>query len=177
MSLGKRLPSAASFSPASGMWGATYTSPATDGSVPASVMTAPSIAVGNENTRPILQSQNAFGGRDIVLGRCLWLLNKTDIEAVFDEDAVDALPARTVSPSPMHQHDIPNAMRIGLGCEGVAGGHHQHDREESQTSPCEHTAPGGVNPSVILPVCRFGKYHHFHWRLHNELDKRKLLLI
>jgi hypothetical protein len=29
------------FSPASGMWAATYTIPATDGSVPASVITAP----------------------------------------------------------------------------------------------------------------------------------------
>src|SRR6266705_1624271 len=32
-SLGKRFPSSASFSPASGMWAATYTNPATDGSV------------------------------------------------------------------------------------------------------------------------------------------------
>src|SRR6266700_304823 len=32
-SLGKRSPSSASFSPASGMWAATYTNPATDGSV------------------------------------------------------------------------------------------------------------------------------------------------
>ena len=38
---GKRLPSSASFSPASGMWAAMYTKPATDGSVPASVITAP----------------------------------------------------------------------------------------------------------------------------------------
>jgi hypothetical protein len=44
--------------------------------------------VGNENARPILQSQNAFGGRDIVLERCLWLLNDTDIEAIFDEDVI-----------------------------------------------------------------------------------------
>src|ERR1700747_2902878 len=40
-SLGKRFPSSASFSPASGMCAATYTNPATDGSVPASVITAP----------------------------------------------------------------------------------------------------------------------------------------
>ena len=40
-SLGKRFPRSASFSPASGMWAATYTNPATDGSVPASVITAP----------------------------------------------------------------------------------------------------------------------------------------
>src|SRR5207244_13065913 len=32
-SLGKRFPSSASFSPASGMWAATSTNPATDGSV------------------------------------------------------------------------------------------------------------------------------------------------
>src|SRR5438094_3577637 len=32
-SLGKRFPSSTSFSPASGMWAATYTNPATDGSV------------------------------------------------------------------------------------------------------------------------------------------------
>jgi hypothetical protein len=35
------FPSSASLSPASGMWAATYTNPATDGSVPASVITAP----------------------------------------------------------------------------------------------------------------------------------------
>src|SRR5260370_36532458 len=40
-SLGKRFPSSASFSPASGMCAATYTNPATDGFVPASVITAP----------------------------------------------------------------------------------------------------------------------------------------
>jgi hypothetical protein len=71
--------------------------------------------VGNENGRPILQSQNAFSGRDIVLERCLWLLNDTDIESIFDEDAADALLARTVCPGPMHQQNIPNAMRIGQG--------------------------------------------------------------
>jgi hypothetical protein len=40
-SLGKRFPSSASFSPASGMWAAMYTKPATDESVPASLITAP----------------------------------------------------------------------------------------------------------------------------------------
>src|ERR1700685_691722 len=40
-SLGKRFPSSDSFSPESGMWAATYTKPATNGSVPASVITAP----------------------------------------------------------------------------------------------------------------------------------------
>lgn len=40
-SLGKRLPSAASLSPASGMWAAKDTSPTTAGCVPASVITEP----------------------------------------------------------------------------------------------------------------------------------------
>ena len=40
-SLGKRFPFSASLSPASGMWAAMYTKPATDGCVPASVITAP----------------------------------------------------------------------------------------------------------------------------------------
>src|SRR5258708_18421505 len=27
------------------------------------------------------------------------------------------------------------------------------------------------DPSFHLPVCRLGKYHHFHWRLQNDFDK------
>src|ERR1700733_582054 len=43
--------------------------------------------------------------------------------------------------------------------------------------PGEHTTSGGVNPFVHLLVCRLGKYHHFHRRLCNDFDKRKLLPI
>src|ERR1700691_6075476 len=94
-SLGKRFPSSDSFSPASGMWAAIYTKPTTDGSVPASVITAP-LAVSDKNARAILLSQDALRGSHIVDKRRFRLLDDADVVAILDKDLVHASPARTV---------------------------------------------------------------------------------
>ena len=51
------------------------------------------IAVADEKCRAVLQVENAFGGRYVVLERGLRHLHDGDVEALLGEDVVDRLPA------------------------------------------------------------------------------------
>src|SRR6266545_2638691 len=104
-----RRQSLLSLSPASGMWAATYTKPATVGSVPASVITDSPITVSYENAWSILLRKDALRSCDIFLERRQRLLHDTDVIPMFDKNVVDAFPARTICPGTVNQNNIPNA--------------------------------------------------------------------
>jgi hypothetical protein len=111
ISLGKRF--RRQLSPTSGMWAAIYTKPATDESVPASVITAP-IAMPDKNAGSILSSKDTLGGGHVVCKRSFRLLDDADVVSVLGENVVNTFPARTVSPGTVDQNDIPNAMLLVL---------------------------------------------------------------
>jgi hypothetical protein len=88
------------------------------------------IAVSDKNARSILLSDDALRRSDIVLERCLRLLNDADVVAIFDENVVDAFPARTICSGAVNEDNIPDAMvfflilrREVLGVERAAGDH------------------------------------------------------
>jgi hypothetical protein len=86
--------------------------------------------VSDKNARSILLSDDALRRSDIVLERCLRLLNDADVVAIFDENVVDAFPARTICSGAVNEDNIPDAMvfflilrREVLGVERAAGDH------------------------------------------------------
>jgi hypothetical protein len=46
---------------------------------------------------------------------CLRLLDDADVEAIFDKNVVNTLPAGTICPGTVNQNDIPNTMLLVLG--------------------------------------------------------------
>src|SRR5580704_10613266 len=68
-----------------------------------------SIAMGDKNAWSILQSEDTFGGGNIVFKGRFGLLNDAYLETVFDKDVVNAFPAGTICPSSMHQNNILDA--------------------------------------------------------------------
>jgi hypothetical protein len=54
--------------------------------------------MGDEDARTILQGKHALGSGDIFLKGRLRFLHDADVEAVLDQDVVNALPAGTVCP-------------------------------------------------------------------------------
>jgi hypothetical protein len=61
-----------------------------------------------------LQCEDTLHGTYIVLEGRLWLLDDADVEAIFDKNVANALPARTICPGAVNQNDIPNAMLFVL---------------------------------------------------------------
>jgi hypothetical protein len=71
------------------------------------------IAVSDEDTGTILERQDAPGSGDPFLKGRFRLLHDADVEAVLDnveavldKDVANALPAGTVCPSSVYQHDV-----------------------------------------------------------------------
>jgi hypothetical protein len=73
-----------------------------------------SIAVRDKDARSALQCKDTLHSGHIILEGRLWLLDDADVEAIFDENVVNALPAGTVCPGAMNQNDILNAMLLVL---------------------------------------------------------------
>src|ERR1700689_3530045 len=72
------------------------------------------VAMSDKNARTILQSEDAFGGGNVVFKGRLRFLDDADIVAVLDENIVNALPPRTIGPRAVDQNNIPNAMLLVL---------------------------------------------------------------
>jgi hypothetical protein len=70
--------------------------------------------VRDKDARSVLQCEDTLHGTYIVLEGRLWLLDDADVEAIFDKNVVNALPARTICPGAVNQNDIPNAMLLVL---------------------------------------------------------------
>jgi hypothetical protein len=114
-SLGKRFPSSDSFSPASGMWAAIYIYQANNRWIRARFRNYGSpIAVRDKDARSVLQCEDTLYSGHIILEGRLRLLHDADVEAIFDENVVNALPARTICPGAVNQNNIPNAMLLVL---------------------------------------------------------------
>jgi hypothetical protein len=96
------------------MCAATYTNPATAESAPCLSNHGSSIAVGDKDDWSVLQREDALHGGHIILEGRLGLLDEADLEVVFHENVVDAVPARTICPGAVNQHNIPNAMLLVL---------------------------------------------------------------
>src|SRR6266481_3322643 len=62
------------------------------------------VAVGDQNARSILLSQDAFRSGDIVFKGCLRFLNDADVVAILDQNLVNAFPARTISPGTVNEN-------------------------------------------------------------------------
>jgi hypothetical protein len=73
--------------------------------------------VSDEDTRAVLQGDDALRGRDVFLERRQWFLDDGYVEAVFDKNVVNASPAGTIGPGPVDENNIPNAMFIVLRAE------------------------------------------------------------
>jgi len=71
--------------------------------------------MSDKNAWSILQSEGALGGGDVVFKGGFRLLDDADVVAVFDEDVVDALPARTIRPSAVDRNNIANSMLFVVG--------------------------------------------------------------
>jgi hypothetical protein len=70
--------------------------------------------VSDQNTRPILLSEESLRGSDIFFKGRLRLLDEADFVAILDKNVVDAFPARAICPSAVDQNNIPNAMLLVL---------------------------------------------------------------
>src|SRR5258705_6359477 len=68
------------------------------------------IAVRDKDARSVLQCEDTLHGGNIIVERRLRLLDDADFEAIPDKGVVNAPPARTVPPSTVDQHNIPNAL-------------------------------------------------------------------
>lgn len=71
--------------------------------------------MGDKNALPILLSNDALSGSHIILKGRLRLLDGADVVAVLNKDVVNTLPAGTICPSSMYQHDILDRRARCLG--------------------------------------------------------------
>jgi hypothetical protein len=70
--------------------------------------------VSDQNTRPILLSEESLRGSHIFSKRRFGFLDKADVVAILDKNVVNALPARAICPGAVDQNNIPNAMLLVL---------------------------------------------------------------
>jgi hypothetical protein len=61
-----------------------------------------------------LLSKDALRGSYIFLKGGLRFLDDADVEAILDQNVVNALPTRTIRPGAVYQNNIPNAMLFVL---------------------------------------------------------------
>src|SRR5439155_23079674 len=80
-----------------------------------------SIAVSDQNARSVLLSEHALRSSDIFFERGLRFLNDADVEAILNQNIVNALPARTICPGAVNQNNIPNPRRFVLRGKRAAG--------------------------------------------------------
>src|SRR6202041_667316 len=92
-----------------------------------------SVAVGDKNARPILLSKDALRGSHVIFKGRLRLLHDADVEAVVDKDVVNTLPAGTIRPGSVHQHDI---LYRRVRCLGHRVVHHSKGAHAYE--PCLH---------------------------------------
>jgi hypothetical protein len=65
--------------------------------------------MSDKNAWPILLSKDAPGGSHIFYEGCLRLLDDADVEAILNENVVNAFPAGTICPGTMNQNNVPNS--------------------------------------------------------------------
>jgi hypothetical protein len=70
--------------------------------------------MSDQNTRPILLSEESLRGSHIFSKRRLGFLDKADVVAILDKNVVNAFPARAICPGAVDQNNIPNAMLLVL---------------------------------------------------------------
>jgi hypothetical protein len=66
--------------------------------------------VSDKNAGSILQSEDALCCRDIFLEGRFRLLHEADVVSVFDENVVNASPARAIGPGAVDQNNISNVI-------------------------------------------------------------------
>src|SRR5260370_16333655 len=79
------------------------------------------ITMSNKNAWSILLSEDALRSSDIFFKGRLRLLNDADVEAIFNQNVVNAFPTRTICPGAVNEDNIPHTTFFALCRERAAG--------------------------------------------------------